>query len=196
MVVGACQYPEECGPDATCVAGKCWSKSEPHSPWWYENSNPKVVSDVAWSQVSQMMQAMGMTQQFNDFASKYAFGKTMFIVEHKGQQSLAVPLNVQYFRQDPQCSTCLKTVWQCDRFADAARSGDPEAQQLYASCLQFKECFFFDTMRPDGVIIPLMIKVDPVSFQVATAALQKCVQHCGDCVPDTPMARGETALFY
>jgi hypothetical protein len=194
--VGACQYDEECGPGASCHAGQCWPNNQPHSPWWYDNGNPRITTDVGWDQVASMMNAMGMTDTFEAFAQKYAFGKSMFIVQHKGQEFLAVPLNIQYFKQDPQCSTCLKSVWQCDRFADASRNGDPEAMKLYHNCIQFQDCFLFDTMRPDGVIIPIMIKVDPVSLGVATAALQKCAMHCGDVLPNTPLARGQVKGLY
>jgi hypothetical protein len=196
MLVGACQYDEECGPNAVCDNGKCWPKDKPHSPWWYQSGNPRIVADMSWTQVEKILTAMGMKQQFEEFAKQYAFGKSMFIVEHEGRQSLAVPLNVTYFRQDPQCSTCLQSIWQCERFADGARSGDRESQKLYEKCQEYQKAFFFQTLRPEGVLIPIMVRVDPVSLVVAAAALQKCVQQCGDYVPNTPMSRGETALFY
>ena len=50
-------------------------------------------------------------------------------------------------------------------------------------------------MLPSGVLIPIMIKMNPIAFTAAAAALQKCVQHCGDCQPNTPLARGEFSLF-
>src|SRR5579872_4861034 len=65
--VGACSYSEECGEGAVCDAGRCWRASEVHSPWTYANGNPKVVADLAWNQVCDLMTAMGMGKQFQQF---------------------------------------------------------------------------------------------------------------------------------
>ena len=199
--LGACTFNEECGPTGICDAGRCWSRrntggpGQVHSPWTYDAGNPKVVTSLPWEEVQRMARAMGMEKAFQEFAQQYAFGSSMFLVQHKGQTHVATPLNVQYFRQDPQCSTCLKSVWQCDRYADAAKY-DAEAKQLHEQCLELRDSFLYDVLLPGGVLVPIMVKMNPVALKAATAALQKCVQHCGDCMPNTPLARGEQGLFY
>ncbi len=193
--VGACSYDAECGPGKVCDAGKCWPDPKVHTPWGYQANNPQVVLDLSWEHVRDLARAMGMERAFSEFASQFAFGKTMFMVRHKGQVHVAIPLNVQYFRQDPQCSNCLKTIWQCNRFRDPAQS-DPQAEALYQSCLELQESFLYDTLLPNGVLIPIMVKMNPVALPAATAALQKCVSQCGDCQPNTPLARGDPSLFY
>jgi hypothetical protein len=193
--VGACSYSAECGPGAVCDAGRCWPSDKVHSPWTYDAGNPRVVADMSWEQVSELTKAMGMEASFREFAKHFAYGKSMFLVKHKGQTHVAAPLNVQYFRQDPQCSTCLKTIWQCNRFRDAAQY-DSEAKQLYESCLELSECFLFDTMLSSGVLIPIMVKMNPVALPAAIAALQKCVEQCGDSQPFDALARGDPALFH
>jgi len=202
--VGACSYDAECGTGAVCDAGRCWKKNDTHhsvaahSPWAYDAGNPRVVANMSWEQVADMMRAMGMESTFLEFAQRFAFGKTMFLVQHKGQTHIAVPLNVQYFRQDPQCSTCLKSIWQCSRYRDASES-DPVVKEMYQDCLEMEQSFLYETMLPNGVIIPIMVKMNPIALQAASAALQKCAEQCGDCQPKTPMAMGgpqSEALFY
>jgi hypothetical protein len=167
------------------------------NPYAYENGQPKVVADLAWETVSQILSGMGLEKEFQKFAEKYAFGKSMFLVKHQGKTHLAVPLNVQYFRQDPQCSTCLKTIWQCNRYRDQAKY-DPEAAKMYQACLEFEKVFLYDTVGSSGVVIPIMVKVDPVSLGVASAALNKCAMHCGDVQSNTPLAldNNDFRLFY
>lgn len=193
--VGACSYDTECGPGSLCDSGRCWPSAEAHKPQSYDMGNPRVVGDLSWDQVRDMMTQMGLRSQFDQVVKNVAFGKTMFLVEHRGQSFIATPLNAIFQRQEPNCSTCLKSVWQCDRFRDQAKH-DPDAKKTYEACLQMQSCFLFDTMNPKGVVIPIMMKMDPVSIQAATAALQKCSMHCGDCQPSDPLARGSTALFH
>lgn len=188
--IGACSYDAECGANSVCSGGRCYPTGVSHDPWAYGAGNPQVVHEMSWNQVSAIMTAMGLEKEFNDMAQKMAFGRTMYLVSHKGQSFVATPLNVQYFRQDPQCSTCLKSVWQCDRFRDS----DP---LMYQQCMQLQDSFLFDVNQKSGIIIPLMIKINPVSLQAATAALSKCVMHCGDCLPNTPLSRSDAVpLFY
>lgn len=196
QIIGACQFSEECGVNGVCDTGVCWNRGQAHNPSWYSNGNPRVVADIAWENVEQMFNSMGLGQQFKQIADTMAYGKSMFVVEYKGQQHIAVPLNTVYFRQEPQCGNCLRTLWQCDRFEDAARNGDAQSALLYQKCQQYRDVFFYDTMNLQGIVIPIMVKVDPESLQVARAALQKCNQHCGDYSIDTPMSRGEDVLFY
>lgn len=178
--IGSCSFDAECGPGAVCDTGRCWPANQVHSPWTYSAGNPRVVAQMSWQDVSDAARRMNISKEFNEFAQHYAFGQSMFVVEHHGQRCIATPLNVQYFRQDPQCSTCLKTVWQCDRFRDPAKY-DPQSAQLHAACLEMEQSFLYDTLLPNGVLVPLMVKMDPVSLPAAMAALQKCAVQCGEC---------------
>ena len=167
-----------------------FSSRQPHSPWEYECGNPHIVVDVAWEEVEKIAKCEGWWPQFQEFACKYAFGKSLFLVKYRGEEFLATPLNIVA----PECILCLKTVWQCGRFCDAAKS-DPEARKLYECCLEYQNSFFYDTVRKDGTLIPVMIKITPIALKVATAALSKCALQCGNCQPNTPLARGENVLF-
>ena len=104
--VGGCSFSEECGPGGTCNAGNCLSIN--CGPMTYNSGNPKIVKSMPWEQVNDMMKAMGMEQTFQEFAKYFAFGKSMFLVEHQGQTIIATPLNVQYFRQDPHAQHVSK----------------------------------------------------------------------------------------
>lgn len=105
-----------------------------------------------------------------------------YMMEKNGTRFEAQPLHTQYNRNEPQCSTCLRTIWNCDRF--------PEASAEKTQCQRFEQCFLYDTRRPDGTLIPLAVKNSPECQGAVQAALQKCVTQCGSCIPTDALATG------
>lgn len=106
-----------------------------------------------------------------------------YLVDNQGTSTPMVALGD---RNQPQCSTCLKTVWQCDRFKDT----DPAS---YAKCQQLKNCFLYDVVRPGGSMIPVGVKNTPECRRASEAAAQKCITRCGDCVPQPMSSTGKTS---
>lgn len=90
-----------------------------------------------------------------------------------GQDVHVAPLfQIQRRNQDPQCSTCLKTVWQCET---------QEAQQLYGSqqqCEARNQCFVYDLVQPSGRLIPVGVIDTPECRDIAQEALQRCAFQC------------------
>jgi hypothetical protein len=201
QVIGACSYDEECGPGRICDAGFCRNANQVHAPHGYFSSNPRVLTVLEWNKVRDICKAMGPDAEalFESFAKQFAYGKSLFLVKlpNNGQVFIATPLNAQYFFQEPNCSNCLKTLFQCSRFADKAQY-DTASEDKQLTCQQMERAFLYDTLLPNGVTIPIMIKMDPLSLPVAEAALQKCAQQCGGCQPLTPMALygSQAPLFY
>jgi hypothetical protein len=187
--IQACYYDSECGAGNSCVSGTCWQTTTPDSQFAYRSSNPRIQKEMTWRDVQQFMQATGVGPSFDEFAKTSAHGDKMFLATHNGQSSVIVPLNVDYFNQDPQCSTCLKTVWNCNRYKDLADGGDAEAQQLYNQCKDFESCFLYDTVDPNGIIIPISVRMTPQCKVATAAALQKCATRCGSAQMFDTMAR-------
>lgn len=77
----------------------------------------------------------------------------------------------------PQCNTCLKSVFQCDRFKAI---GD---EQGYNQCRKAQSCFVFDAVRPDGRIIPLSMRTSAECAKMGYPGLRQCVTQCSTCQP-------------
>lgn len=203
--IGGCRYNSECGADSVCNNGRCYpqySTSDVQnlkgfmagSSALYYNGNPKVISKIPWPNVEQMYKSAGILDTFNTQIKPLAYGNTMFVVEHQGQTFIACPLNLVNLNQQPQCSTCLKSIFPCDKFSDMAEYSN-KAKGAQETCQSQKQVFLFNVQDLNGVTIPIMIKTDPVSVEIASAALQKCVIQCGNIYMDTPLTRNNSPMF-
>lgn len=150
---GSCLYNAECQTVGNrCRNGRCGT---------FESNNPRVVK----------------TQDAANDPNTY------LVRDPSGEQCVVTPLLSTRGRQtEPQCSTCLKTIWQCDRL----RNTQPQA---YEQCKRFSKCFLYDTVREDGTIIPLSVRMTPECMGAARAALEKCATRCGQCQPTDALAR-------
>lgn len=71
------------------------------------------------------------------------------------------------------CRSALRSVWQCERFL--ARN-DLDG---YNKCRAEADCFQYNTVLPDGNIVPIAVRDTPRCRAVAAAALQQCGSQCG-----------------
>lgn len=162
-VRGSCMNDSECpGIRNFCENGKCAK---------FESNNPKVVAQMPWSQMSQFANAVGVN-------INQAPGKDMYLVERDNETAVVVPLQS---KTEPQCGTCLRTIWNCERF----KNSDPNQ---YDRCQTFSKCFYYNTVRPDGRLIPVAVKATPECLAAGHAAIQKCATKCGSIEPRDSLA--------
>jgi len=176
--VQACYYDKECGDSGKCVQGQCWSTKTPGNPWAYRSNNPRIIKEMSWNDLFAFSKATGMSQQFEQYAKSFAHGDKMYLAEQNGEQFVITPLNVVYFNQEPNCSNCLKSIWQCSRYKDQANYSK-EAKMLYNQCQELESCFLFDVISLTGHLIPLCVKMNGTCQGAVKAALQKCSESCG-----------------
>jgi hypothetical protein len=74
----------------------------------------------------------------------------------------------------PQCKTCLTTLFQCDRF----RYSHPD---IYRQCKEYQSMIYFDMVTPIGQFIPLGYEMDGEGYNVYKTAVQKCGFACLEC---------------
>lgn len=168
---GSCYYGAECqNVGNQCFNGKCGP---------FESNNPRVIKTMPWSDMAAFGAAVGMG------VPDLARGQNMILVnDGSGQPTVAVPLNVSRTNQsEPQCSTCLKTVWNCEKYRNLNQ------KQEYETCKRFEKCFLYDTVREDGTLIPVAVRMTPECFGAANAAVKKCATRCGNCVPFDGLAK-------
>lgn len=79
----------------------------------------------------------------------------------------------------PQCNTCMTTVFQCERF----REVDPVAFQ---KCNEYQRMIHYNIVTPDGSLIPAAAEIDGPGFDVFDAAVQKCGVACASCAVNYP----------
>lgn len=172
---GACYYDQECNNiDGKCASGMCGT---------YYSNNPRVVRELSPGEVSDYCQNAGNCD--------IALGDEVLLVSYLGENHVVVPIQKTYhYRNDPQCATCLKTVWACNRFK---ASGNHAA---YRQCKKFESCFLYDIVRPDGTMIPVGLKLTPECVACGRVALTKCANNCGNCMPFDSMARLQGGPHY
>jgi len=144
---------------------------------------------MSWEEMAQFAQASGVPMP------KDTFGQEMLMVEQPGpggrpERFVVTPLTSTYRNSnEPQCSTCLKTVWQCDRFQ---ATGD---LKKYQQCKAMESCFLYDVQQADGSLLPVVVKNTPECMGCAKAALQKCAVNCAQCQPNDGLATDTGGLF-
>lgn len=80
---------------------------------------------------------------------------------------------------DPQCQTCMTTVFQCERFKDI----DPVA---YQKCMEYKRMIHYNSVTPDGSFIPMAVEMSDEGFAAYNAAVQRCSVACASCKVNYP----------
>ena len=134
----------------------------------FASSNPRVIRSVTREEMARMppCAVTGRTTPY------------YLADDGEGRACIIAPLNSsRALHTEPQCSTCLKTVWQCDRFRGSGQ------RNKYEQCKEFEKCFLYDTVREDGTLIPLSVRVTPECMAASQAAIRKCAARCGHCQP-------------
>lgn len=176
---GTCYYDQDCqsaGRRARCFNGRCGT---------FDAANPQVIKELSWNELKAFGSAMNIPI---DPRKRPGFcnNPNLLLVSYQGEHHIVAPLSGNQGHgstvPNPQCQTCLKTVWQCDRFLGTNN------KRAYRNCKELSSCFLYDVVRLDGTIIPTTIKMNSKCMQVAHAALKKCASRCATCVPQDALA--------
>ena len=96
-----------------------------------------------------------------------------YVMDETNQPKVVCPIFNSH-RVQPQCNTCLNTVFQCERF----KSHDP---LKYQKCKEFQRMIHYDIVSSNGHLIPMAVEMDKEGFEVYETALKKCAISCGEC---------------
>ena len=108
-----------------------------------------------------------------------------YVVDETGNPKVVCPILTSDHVQ-PQCKTCLTTVFQCEQY----RELDPVA---YSKCREYQRMIHYDIVTPNGQLIPMAVEMDGQGFEVFRAAVQKCGTVCGSCAVNYPAMNFATA---
>jgi hypothetical protein len=95
------------------------------------------------------------------------------VVDETGAKKVVCPVLTSHESQ-PQCNTCLTTLFDCERY----RETNPNK---YRQCRQMERTIHYNVVTPNGQLIPMAFEMDGNGMQVANAALKKCASVCGSC---------------
>jgi hypothetical protein len=101
-----------------------------------------------------------------------------YVVDETGQQKVVCPILTSHNVQ-PQCKTCLTTVFQCERLKEI----DPVA---YQKCREYQRMIHYDIVTPNGDFIPMAVEMDGPGFDVYRTASQRCGVQCSSCAVHYP----------
>jgi hypothetical protein len=96
-----------------------------------------------------------------------------YVLDESDRKKVVCPILTSESVQ-PQCSTCLNTVFQCEQLKEV----DSEA---YKACKKFQRMIHYDVVTPNGQLIPVAYEMDEEGPQVFHAAVEKCKSICGSC---------------
>lgn len=96
-----------------------------------------------------------------------------YVVDETGTRKVVCPILTSDHVQ-PQCKTCLTTVFQCEQYKEI----DPMA---YSKCREYQRMIHYDVVTPNGQLIPMAVEMDGEGFEVFRTAVQKCGFVCGSC---------------
>ena len=97
----------------------------------------------------------------------------LYVVDETNTVKVICPI-LDSLSVQPQCKTCMTTVFQCQRFKEL----DPVA---YQKCNEYKRMIHYDIITPNGSFIPLGVEMTDTAFAAYHAAVQKCGFICGSC---------------
>ena len=100
------------------------------------------------------------------------------VLDENNQHKVVCPVLTSLTVQ-PQCNTCLTTVFQCERFKDI----DPVA---YDKCKEYQRMLHFNSVTPNGSFIPVSVEMDGLGMEVFDIASQKCSVACASCAVNYP----------
>ena len=100
------------------------------------------------------------------------------VVDETNTEKVVCPILTSLSVQ-PQCKTCMTTVFQCERFKEV----DPEA---YKKCMEYKRMLHYDVITPDGSFIPMAVEMSNEGFAAYHAAVQRCSVACASCQVNYP----------
>ena len=101
-----------------------------------------------------------------------------YVVDETGNRKIVCPVLTSDHVQ-PQCKTCLTTVFQCGQYKEV----DPVA---YQKCREYQRMIHYDVVTPNGQLIPMAVEMEGPGFEVYRAAVQKCGTVCGSCAVNYP----------
>ena len=101
-----------------------------------------------------------------------------YVIDETGTRKVVCPILTSDHVQ-PQCKTCLTTVFQCGQYKEI----DPFA---YQKCREYQRMIHYDVVTPNGQLIPMAVEMQGPGFEVFRAAVQKCGTVCGSCAVNYP----------
>jgi hypothetical protein len=97
-----------------------------------------------------------------------------YVVEDEtGKKKVVCPILTSHNVQ-PQCNTCLNTVFDCGRFKET----NPEK---YQQCMEYQRTIHYNVVTPGGQLIPMAAEMDGKGMEVMEIAMRKCAFVCGSC---------------
>lgn len=157
---GSCHFDRECGPISKCSNGSC-VKSAPfdarNSIWRRENS--RIVGYAP--------------SNFTNPKGNQCPNQPYIVEDETKTQKVICPVFGTISSQ-PQCATCINTVFSCDRFIET----DKEA---YDKCNEYKRMIHYNVITPNGQPIPLSAEMENEGMEVLDIALKKCAHVCKPC---------------
>lgn len=157
---GSCYFDKECPAGGSCVNGSCQQYSgfdARNSLWRRENS--RIVGYAP--------------RDYKDPRGKTCNQQPYYVVDETGNKKVVCPILNSHSVQ-PQCNTCLNTLFACERFQDTD-------QKAYEKCMEYQRMLHYNLVTPNGALIPLGVEMDGEGMKVAELALRKCGPVCSSC---------------
>lgn len=157
---GACYFDRECSPGQVCQSGFCTQGSSfdnRNSIWRRENS--RVVGYAP--------------EDYKAPNGQRCKTQPYYVVDETGQKKVVCPV-LNSFESQPQCNTCLNTLFECDRFKETSPA-------KYKQCREFQRMLHYDVVTPNGQLIPVAVEMDGAGMEVMRVAMKKCANVCGSC---------------
>ncbi len=160
-----CLFNEECrtvdGKQGTCVNGQCST---------YNYQAPQAIGQASYEDVARYAQAM--TGKPLD-ANMPRCNSDLITVMKDGRREVVCPISIDTSVL-PQCTNCLKTVWQCQRFKGVD-------DKKYAQCKALEDCMVQNITFPNGTTQANGVKMTPQCVAAAQVALKQCEPRCASC---------------
>lgn len=157
---GACAFDQECGPAQVCQHGVC------------KNDAPYDARNSVWRR--EYSRVVGYApRNYKSPDGQVCRQQPYYVVDETNRRKVVCPILTSYESQ-PQCSTCINTLFNCDRF----RETDPTK---YRQCREMQRTIHYQIVTPNGQLIPMGAEMDGDGMKVMNMALRQCGTVCGSC---------------
>lgn len=189
--VGSCLSDTECQISKTgnvCSSGTCLQQ--------ISNEPSQLFNSQGNRHIGQFKSGNARINRWVDNQEKRQLESTgnvalqdMFLAtDADGEQFYGAPLSTSQPARE-QCNTCLRTIWQCNRFVDTGEI------DKYNQCKQMEQCIKYNVQQPNGRLIPTSVVATPTCLGVVKGALNVCAVQCGSPVIDSRPAQADLGLF-
>ena len=131
---------------------------------------PLAIGQASYEDVARYAQAM--TGKPLD-ANMPRCNSDLITVMKDGRREVVCPISIDTSVL-PQCTNCLKTVWQCQRFKGVD-------DNKYAQCKALEDCMVQNIVFPNGTTQANGVKMPPQCVAAAQVALKQCEPRCASC---------------